>query len=67
MRLEVESVDGEVHARITDSGSWKTPGEVPSHGGRGMVLVKAVSDSVEVDCGPTGTTIQARFRLPAAT
>jgi PAS domain S-box-containing protein len=67
MRLEVESVDGEVHARITDSGSWKTPGEVPSHGGRGMVLVKAVSDSVEFDCGPTGTTVQARFRLPAAT
>ncbi len=67
MRLEVQSVDGEVHARIADSGSWKTPGEVPSHGGRGMVLVKAVSDSVEIDCTPTGTTIQAHFRLPTAT
>jgi len=64
MRLEVESVDGEVRARIADSGSWKTPGQEPGHGGRGMVLVKAVSDSVEIDCAPTGTTIHVNFRLP---
>jgi anti-sigma regulatory factor (Ser/Thr protein kinase) len=67
MRVEVESLDGQVHARITDSGSWKTPGEEPSHGGRGMLLVKAVSDTVEIDCGPTGTTVEAHFRLPTAT
>jgi PAS domain S-box-containing protein len=64
MRLEVESVDGEVRARIADYGSWKTPAQEPGHGGRGMVLVNGVSDSVEIDCAPTGTTVRANFRLP---
>ena len=41
MLLEVEVVDGEVRARVTDSGSWKTPAVNPGNSGRGLVLMRA--------------------------
>jgi PAS domain S-box-containing protein len=65
MLLEVEAVDGEVHARVGDSGSWKDPSATPSSGGRGLILIRAISDSVELDCTSTGTMIDITFRLPA--
>jgi anti-sigma regulatory factor (Ser/Thr protein kinase) len=66
MLLEVEAVEGEVHARVVDWGSWKTPAESPGNGGRGLLLIRAISDSVELDCTRAGTTIDMNFRLPAA-
>jgi PAS domain S-box-containing protein len=64
--LEVGGVEGEVHARISDWGSWKKPAVNPGNGGRGLMLIRAISDSVELDCTPAGTTIDINFRLPAA-
>jgi anti-sigma regulatory factor (Ser/Thr protein kinase) len=66
MLLEVDAVEGEVHARIRDWGSWKKPAVNPGYGGRGLILIRAISDSVELDCTPAGTTIDINFRLPAA-
>jgi anti-sigma regulatory factor (Ser/Thr protein kinase) len=66
MLLEVESVEGEVHARVADWGSWKVPAANPSNSGRGLLLIRAISDSVELDCTPDGTTIDINFRVPAA-
>jgi anti-sigma regulatory factor (Ser/Thr protein kinase) len=66
MLLEVDAVEGEVHARIRDWGSWKKPAVNPGYGGRGLILIRAISDSVELDCTPAGTTIDIDFRLPAA-
>jgi PAS domain S-box-containing protein len=66
MLLEVESVDGAVHVRVADTGSWKTPAAGPGNSGRGLVLIRALSDSVEVDSTPVGTTVDVSFRLPAA-
>jgi PAS domain S-box-containing protein len=66
MLLEAEAVDGEVHVRVGDSGSWKKPAVNPGNSGRGLVLMRALSDSVEVDSTPVGTTIEINFRLPAA-
>ena len=40
MLLEVEAVDGEVHTRVTDRGSWKTPAANPGNSGRGLVLMQ---------------------------
>lgn len=65
--LEVEAVDGEIRARVTDSGSWKTPAVDPGNSGRGLILLREISDSVEINNTPTGTTVQVNFRLPAAT
>ncbi|MGB9222477.1 SpoIIE family protein phosphatase [Mycobacterium sp.] len=64
MRVEVESVDGEVRALISDDGSWKPPAADPGHGGRGLLLIRELGDWVEVDSSPTGTAIKVNFGLP---
>jgi anti-sigma regulatory factor (Ser/Thr protein kinase) len=64
MLLDVEVTDSEVRTRITDQGSWKEPAANPGNGGRGLMLMRALSDSVEIDTGPTGTTADIAFRLP---
>ena len=63
---EVEVVDGEVRARVTDSGSWKTPAINPGNSGRGLVLMRVISDTMEIDSSPTGTKVHITFRLPTA-
>jgi anti-sigma regulatory factor (Ser/Thr protein kinase) len=65
MLTEVTAVGDEVRARITDSGSWKPPAANPGNSGRGLVLMRAISDSMEMDTTPTGTTVNITFRLPA--
>ena len=66
MLVEVEAVGGGVHARVGDSGSWKTPAAQPRNGGRGLPLIRAISDSVELHCTAAGTTLEISFRLPTA-
>ncbi|WP_025736358.1 SpoIIE family protein phosphatase [Mycobacterium genavense] len=65
-RLEVKTVDGEVRARITDHGSWKPPAINPGNSGRGLILMRAISNAMEIDSSPTGTVVDITFRLPAA-
>jgi anti-sigma regulatory factor (Ser/Thr protein kinase) len=62
--LEVETVDGEIRARVIDYGSWKPPAENPGNSGRGLVLMRAISDTLEIDSSPTGTTVDITFRIP---
>ncbi|BBY24111.1 SpoIIE family protein phosphatase [Mycobacterium stomatepiae] len=64
--LEVETVDGEVRAHITDHGSWKPPAINPGNSGRGLILMRAISSTMEIDSSPTGTVVNITFRLPAA-
>lgn len=62
MLLEVDIVDAEIHARITDSGSWKQPKVNPGNSGRGLVLMRILSDTMEINSSPTGTTVDITFR-----
>jgi anti-sigma regulatory factor (Ser/Thr protein kinase) len=62
--LETKIGDGEIRARITDSGSWKTPAANPGNSGRGLVLMRALSEAMQLDNTPTGTTVDITFRLP---
>jgi anti-sigma regulatory factor (Ser/Thr protein kinase) len=64
MRLEVESLNGEVRAVTSDHGSWKPPAADPGYGGRGLLLIRELGDWVEIDSSPTGTTIKVNFGLP---
>jgi hypothetical protein len=66
MLIEVEAVEGEVHARVGDWGSWKTPAAQPRNGGRGLPLIRAISSSVELHCTEDGTTVDISFQLPEA-
>lgn len=65
MLLEVNLADGEVRTRITDYGSWKPPAAAPGNGGRGLPLMRVLSDSMVLDTTATGTTADIIFRLPA--
>jgi PAS domain S-box-containing protein len=65
VQLEVQCVDGEVQARVADTGSWRSPTTNPGNSGRGLMLIRAIADSVDVDSAPAGTTVHMRFRLPA--
>lgn len=65
MVLEMTGTEGEIRARIADSGSWKPPATDPGNGGRGLPLMKVMSESIQIDNGPDGTTVDVVFRLPA--
>jgi anti-sigma regulatory factor (Ser/Thr protein kinase) len=57
--------DGEVEIVVRDSGGWRR--RQRSEGGRGLVLMRALMDSVEVDPGVDGTTVRMRRRIGAVT
>jgi PAS domain S-box-containing protein len=65
LRLDARIRNGAVRARVTDAGSWKTPAADPGNSGRGLLLIRAISDVVKISGTPTGTTVDITFRLPA--
>jgi hypothetical protein len=66
MLLEATVADGEVRTKVTDFGSWKTPSADPGNSGRGLVLMRALSDAMDLHKMSTGTAVDIGFRLPAA-
>ena len=65
VRVEGENDGARVHLRVIDGGSWKPAPADPGVRGRGLLLIRAVSDWLEMDCTPSGTTVDMSFRLPA--
>ncbi|MEY8013917.1 SpoIIE family protein phosphatase [Mycobacterium servetii] len=65
MLVEADAVDREIRLRVIDSGSWKTPAANPGNSGRGLPLMRAISDSMEVNSTADGTVVAAGFRPPA--
>ncbi|SER23541.1 ATP-binding protein [Actinokineospora terrae] len=71
---ELNTVAGTRNLRftVTDHGRWREPTDHPTERlsvrGRGLVLLRALSDAVRVDRSActTGTTVVADFRTPAA-
>lgn len=63
VRLEANADGAEVRIRIVDSGSWKTAAANPGNRGRGLLLIRSVSDWLEIDCTPSGTTVDMTFKL----
>ena len=65
VRIDGENDGARVHLKITDGGSWKPASLDPGVRGRGLLLIRAVSDWLEMDCTPSGTTVDMSFNLPA--
>lgn len=65
MVLDARLGEGEVHTRITDYGSWKTPAANPVNSGRGLPLMEALSQAMELRTSATGTVADITFRRPA--
>jgi PAS domain S-box-containing protein len=64
VRVEADIHDSGIRVRVTDSGSWKPPSAEPGTRGKGLVLIRHVSERVEVDRSPAGTTIEMSFAVP---
>jgi PAS domain S-box-containing protein len=61
MRVQAALNDRHIHVQVTDSGSWKTPPADPGTRGRGLLLMRALSERVDVDGTAEGTTLAMRF------
>jgi PAS domain S-box-containing protein len=55
--------DGEVAITIADRGSWRPP--VDNDRGRGLNLIRALTDGMELIPGESGTTVRMHRRLTA--
>jgi anti-sigma regulatory factor (Ser/Thr protein kinase) len=66
MRIEAAVRESRVQVRVGDAGSWKTPPADPGTRGRGLQLIRAMSDQVELNGTAAGTTIRMTFRLAHA-
>ena len=61
MRIEATRDDRHIHVQVSDSGSWKTPPADPGTRGRGLLLMRALSERVDLDGTAEGTTVGMRF------
>jgi PAS domain S-box-containing protein len=61
MRVEAALGDRHIHVQVSDSGSWKTPPADPGTRGRGLLLMRTLSEQVDIDGTAEGTTIGMRF------
>jgi PAS domain S-box-containing protein len=58
VEVVLDRSDGAIEVQVRDHGSWRPPRE--STRGRGLPLMRALMDSVEVVPGPSGTTVTMR-------
>jgi PAS domain S-box-containing protein len=65
VRVNGENNGARVDLKITDKGQWRPAAADPGVRGRGLVLIRAVSDWLELDCTPKGTTVSMSFSLTA--
>jgi len=66
IRVEVAQEGGYIVAIISDFGSWQTPPSEPTTRGRGLAIMRAITDQVELDTSASGTTVRTSFDVPAA-
>lgn len=62
--VRAETTAARIRIVVTDRGSWKEPSARPdSARGRGIVLMRAVMDRVEIVRGPDGTCVEMTARV----
>jgi anti-anti-sigma factor len=52
---------------VRDRGAWRPPGDGGTGRGRGLLLMRALMESVGIEPGEGGTTVRMRRRLASAT
>jgi serine/threonine-protein kinase RsbW len=58
--LLATSDDDEVVVTVRDRGDWRPPPADPGHRGRGLMMIRSMSQA-EVEPGPGGTTVRMRW------
>ena len=61
IEVELSVEDGEVQVSVRDRGQWRSLS--PPAGGRGLPLMDALMDTIEVERSDEGTTVRMRRRL----
>ena len=64
MTLRADLVDDVVTIVVADDGRWRDPATGPTSRGRGLTLMESLTE-VEVEHGPSGTTVTMHRPLPA--
>jgi serine/threonine-protein kinase RsbW len=59
--VEANQAGGQIVVDIADHGEWQTPPSQPSTRGRGLPIMRAVSDAVDLKSSPQGTTVRMKF------
>ncbi|HET9875185.1 MAG TPA: SpoIIE family protein phosphatase [Mycobacterium sp.] len=65
VRVMAEITDSRIQVRVADSGSWEAPPHHPGNRGRGLPLIRAVTERFDLDHSGAGTTANMSFRIPA--
>jgi anti-sigma regulatory factor (Ser/Thr protein kinase) len=65
MRVEAEVELDRIRVRVVDFGSWRTPTATLITRGRGLPLMRAVSDVLDVGSTTEGTTVAMNFHSPS--
>jgi PAS domain S-box-containing protein len=64
VRLCADTSGTDLLLTVVDSGTWIPPsGDVRSRRGRGLELMRALMQEVDIDAGPAGTTVRMRTRM----
>ena len=66
IRVEVAREGEHIVASVSDFGSWQTPRSEPTTRGRGLAIMRAITDEVELVTSAVGTTIRTSFDVPDA-
>ncbi|CAM03464.1 anti-sigma regulatory factor (Ser/Thr protein kinase) [Saccharopolyspora erythraea NRRL 2338] len=68
LRASYQPDSRSVEVTVTDHGQWRPPPEERDGlGGRGLVLIRNMTDHTAVDSGPAGTRVTMRWNLERAT
>lgn len=57
--------DGQIVICVADHGAWRTPSSQPSTRGRGLPIMHATSDTLELSRTSSGTTVRITFDATA--
>jgi anti-sigma regulatory factor (Ser/Thr protein kinase) len=63
-KLDASRNNGEVRIVVRDTGGWREPRK--SDRGRGLDLMRALMDEVELEAGDDGTTVRMRRKIGAS-
>jgi anti-sigma regulatory factor (Ser/Thr protein kinase) len=61
VKVEISTVDGALVVEVRDTGAWRAESHDDPDRGRGFQLMRALSESVDVEPGEAGTTVRISF------
>jgi anti-sigma regulatory factor (Ser/Thr protein kinase) len=61
IRVDATHAARQIVVDVADFGIWQTPPTDPGDRGRGLAIMHAVSDGVNLNSSPAGTTVQLSF------